>query len=61
MWVAKPGKMRWDYAKPEKKYFISDGTTLWVYEEAAHQAIQQSLKDQIDAAKARVDNTPTSA
>jgi outer membrane lipoprotein carrier protein len=47
MWVQKPGKMRWDYAKPEKKYFISDGTTLWVYEEAAHQAIQQSLKDQI--------------
>jgi outer membrane lipoprotein carrier protein len=45
--IAKPGKMRWDYEKPEKKYFISDGTTLWVYEEAARQAYEQSLKDQI--------------
>ncbi len=47
VWIMKPGKMRWDYAKPEKKYFISDGTTLWVYEEAAKQAFQQSLKDQV--------------
>jgi chaperone LolA len=45
--VAKPGKMRWDYDKPEKKYFISDGTTLWVYEEAERQAYQQSLRDQV--------------
>jgi outer membrane lipoprotein carrier protein len=47
VYVAKPGKMRWDYSKPEAKYFISDGTTLWVYEEAQHQAFQQPLKDQI--------------
>lgn len=47
LYVAKPGKMRWDYEKPEKKYFISDGTTLWIYEEAAHQAAQLSMKDQI--------------
>ena len=45
--VKKPGKMRWDYTRPEKKYFISDGTTLWVYEEAAKQVFKQSLKDQI--------------
>src|ERR1044071_6153258 len=45
--VAKPGKMRWDYDTPEKKYFISDGTTLWVYEPASLQVFQQSLKDQI--------------
>jgi outer membrane lipoprotein carrier protein len=45
--IAKPGKMRWDYDTPEKKYFIADGTTLWVYEPASKQAFQQSLKDQI--------------
>src|SRR5262249_50363166 len=44
--VAKPGKMRWDYDKPEPKYFIADGTTLWVYEPSSKQALQQSLKDQ---------------
>jgi len=47
VYIAKPGKMRWDYDKPEKKYFISDGTTLWVYEEAAKQAFEKSLKDEI--------------
>lgn len=47
LYISKPGKMRWDYAKPEKKYFISDGTTLWVYEEVNKQAFEQSLKDQV--------------
>jgi outer membrane lipoprotein carrier protein len=47
LYIAKPGKMRWDYAKPERKYFISDGTTLWVYEEAARQAFEKTLKDEI--------------
>src|SRR5215470_12144286 len=47
VYIAKPGKMRWDYKKPELKWFISDGTTLWVFEKAANQAFQQSLKDQI--------------
>jgi outer membrane lipoprotein carrier protein len=47
LYVAKPGKMRWDYKTPDKRFFISDGTTLWVYEEAARQAFQQSLEDQI--------------
>ena len=26
-----PAKMRWEYDQPEKKIYISDGTTLWVY------------------------------
>jgi outer membrane lipoprotein carrier protein len=47
VYVAKPGKMRWDYTRPEKKHFISDGTTLWVFEPAQNQALQQSLEDQI--------------
>jgi outer membrane lipoprotein carrier protein len=47
VYIAKPGKMRWDYVKPEKKYFISDGTTLWVYEEEAKQAFEKSLKEEI--------------
>ncbi len=46
LYVAKPGKMRWDYKKPEQKFFISDGTVLWVYEPEAKQAFQQTLEDQ---------------
>jgi outer membrane lipoprotein carrier protein len=41
--LKKPGKMRWDYEKPEKKLFVADGTTLWVYEPEDEQAFKQSL------------------
>jgi outer membrane lipoprotein carrier protein len=47
LYIQKPGKMRWDYKKPELKHFISDGTTLWVYEKTSQQAFKQDLKDQI--------------
>lgn len=47
VYILKPGKMRWDYKKPEKKHFISDGTTLWVYEPANKQAFKQNLADQV--------------
>ena len=28
----RPGKMRWDYQKPEQVFYISDGETLWNYQ-----------------------------
>ena len=28
----KGGLMRWEYVRPEKKFFIYDGKTLWIYE-----------------------------
>ena len=45
VWLKKPGKMRWDYAKPEKKLMVSDGATLWVYEPEDEQAYKQDLKN----------------
>ena len=47
VFVLKPGKMRWDYAAPETKHFISDGTTLWVYEPKNKQAYKQDLKNTV--------------
>jgi outer membrane lipoprotein carrier protein len=44
VWLKKPGKMRWDYARPEKKLMVSDGATLWVYEPEDEQAYKQDLK-----------------
>ena len=41
----KPGKMRWDYATPEKKLFISDGKVLWLYEPEDRQAFRQTLSE----------------
>ena len=29
--VKKPGRMRWDYAAPERKQFVSDGTNMYTY------------------------------
>jgi outer membrane lipoprotein carrier protein len=42
--LKKPGKMRWDYATPEKKLMVSDGATLWVYEPEDEQAVKQEVK-----------------
>jgi len=47
VYVQKPGKMRWDYVTPERKHFISDGTTLWVYEPVNKQAYKQDLKNTV--------------
>jgi outer membrane lipoprotein carrier protein len=40
----KPGRMRWDYAAPQGNLVVSDGSTLWAYEAAAHQAVQTNLQ-----------------
>jgi outer membrane lipoprotein carrier protein len=47
VYIAKPGKMYWWYKKPDEKFFISDGTTLWAYEKTNKQAFKQDLKDQV--------------
>jgi len=49
----KPGRMRWDYEKPDKSSYISDGNVLWLYEPDDKQAFKQDLKtSQLPAALA---------
>jgi outer membrane lipoprotein carrier protein len=49
----KPGRMRWDYTKPEPRMFLSTGQFLWLYESAEKQAFKQDLKtSQLPAALA---------
>lgn len=43
VWLKKPGRMRWDYQKPEKKLMVADGKTLWVYEPEDEQAFRHEL------------------
>jgi len=43
VFIKKPGKMRWEYSRPERKLFVSDGATLWVFEPEAQQAFRQAL------------------
>jgi len=40
----KPGRMRWDYEKPDKSSYITDGGVLWLYEPDDRQAFKQDLK-----------------
>lgn len=39
VWIAKPGKMRWEYETPEKKTIVCDGRTLWMYDGEENQVI----------------------
>ncbi|HEY5090716.1 MAG TPA: outer membrane lipoprotein chaperone LolA [Polyangia bacterium] len=49
----KPGRMRWDYQKPELATYVSDGGVLWLYEPEDRQAFKQALKaSQLPAALA---------
>lgn len=43
LYVRKPGMMRWNYVQPEKKSFIADGETLWVWEPEDKQAFRNPL------------------
>jgi outer membrane lipoprotein carrier protein len=40
----KPGRMRWDYEKPDKSSYITDGGVLWLYEPDDKQAFKQDLR-----------------
>ncbi|MBL92874.1 MAG: hypothetical protein CMH56_13805 [Myxococcales bacterium] len=35
----KPGKMRWDYTKPEPKSFLISGSNLWIHQPKDHLAM----------------------
>ena len=43
LYVKKPGMMRWNYVKPERKSFIADGKVLWVWEPDDKQAFRNPL------------------
>jgi outer membrane lipoprotein carrier protein len=40
-----PGRMRWEYQKPEKKIFVSDGKTFYFYVPADRQVIVRAQAD----------------
>lgn len=43
LYVRKPGMMRWNYVSPERKAFIANGKTLWVWEPRSKQAFRNPL------------------
>ncbi len=48
LFLRKPGRMRWEYAKPEGKLFVSNGTDYWYYSPLARRAEKMKLKEAED-------------
>lgn len=43
-YLKRPGMMRWEYERPERRLIVTDGSTLWSYTPADGQVIVQDLK-----------------
>jgi outer membrane lipoprotein carrier protein len=50
--VKKPGRMRWDYTAPDKKVFVSDGTTIYLWVPADNQVTRSLVPRQDEATTA---------
>lgn len=46
--LRKPGRMRWSYAAPAGKVFVSDGKILWFYSPEENRAERSRMKDTDD-------------
>src|SRR6202166_2731459 len=44
----RPGKMRWEYERPEKDLFLVDGKTAWFYVPADHTVTRAPAKQSTD-------------
>jgi len=52
VYVKKPGKMRWEYRAPEKKLFVSDGETMYLYFPGDKQVMKNAVPTQDQATSA---------
>lgn len=50
--VKKPGRMRWDYTSPQKKLFVSDGKTMFMYFPEDRQVMTLPVPDHDEATSA---------
>jgi len=41
--MKRPGKMRWEYQKPQARLFVTDGKTLWAFSPADKQVVVQDV------------------
>jgi outer membrane lipoprotein carrier protein len=48
LFLRKPGKMRWDYAAPAGKVFVSDGKNVFTYIPDRHRLEKSKLKESED-------------
>ncbi len=46
VYISKPGKMRWEYEKPERRLIVSDGENVWTYLPEQNQVYVASLNEE---------------
>ena len=46
--LRKPGRMRWDYAQPKGKLFVSDGKELYLYTPDNNQVVRSKMQETAD-------------
>lgn len=52
VFIKKPGKMRWEYERPEKKVFVSDGQRMYLYVPADKQVTVSPVPSEDQATSA---------
>lgn len=48
LFIARPGRFRWDYATPYPQAIVSDGKKLWVYDSELEQVTVKSIDSTLD-------------
>ncbi len=43
VYYRRPGRMRWEFAGPEKQTVVADGKTLWLHQETQRQVVKMQL------------------
>ncbi|MGH9372797.1 MAG: outer membrane lipoprotein chaperone LolA [Vicinamibacterales bacterium] len=52
VYIKKPGKMRWEYTRPQKKLFVSNGQTIYMYFPDDKQVMTNPVPEQDQATSA---------
>ncbi|MEO6759766.1 MAG: outer membrane lipoprotein chaperone LolA [Saprospiraceae bacterium] len=48
LFLRKPGRMRWEYSKPDGKLYVSNGSDYWYYSPISRRAEKMKLKEAED-------------
>lgn len=46
-YLRRPGMMRWEYERPERRLLVTNGSTLWAYTPLDRQVIIQELREAV--------------
>jgi outer membrane lipoprotein carrier protein len=54
MYLERPGKFYWHYSRPYSQYLISDGHSLWVYDEDLEQVTVKDIGESLEESPAAI-------